>query len=220
MKRPQFANNHFYHVFNRGTDKRKVFMNDKDYHRFLFGLRDFNDKNSSINLHRQIKKVGNSVSVGYPIPNKIADKDREPIVKIHCSCLMPNHFHLVLEQKEEKGISKFMQKLGIGYTNYFNLRYERNGVLFQGKFKAVLISKDEYLNYLIQYIYMNPLDILEPGWKTEGLKDWKKAKLFLKNYKWTNCKNYDEYDEFLKSCWKGKEKAENVFEQIREFTIE
>ena len=59
MKRPQFANNHFYHIYNRGVDKRKIFMDDKDYYRFLFSLRDFNDKNSSINLYRQIKKSEN-----------------------------------------------------------------------------------------------------------------------------------------------------------------
>jgi len=218
MKRPQFANRHFYHIFNRGVDKRKVFMNDKDYSRFLFSLRDFNDKNSSINLHRQIKKSENFVSVGSPTSNKIIDL--VPIVKFHCSCLMPNHFHLVLEQKEDKGISNFMQKLGGGYTNYFNLKYERSGVLFQGKFKAVLIDKDAYLNYLIQYIYVNPLDLFEPGWKTEGLKDWRKAKQFLTDYRWTNCKNYDEYDEFLKSCQRDKNRAKNAFEQIKEFIIE
>ncbi len=171
MERPQFANNHFYHVFNRGVDKRKVFMENKDYSRFLFGLRDFNDENSSINLCRRIIVENNSVSVGHRMSLKTKQKDRKPVIKIHCSCLMPNHFHLILEQLEENGISKFMQKLGIGYTKYFNQKYERSGVLFQGKFKAVLIDRDEYLNYLKQYIYMNPLDLFELGWKENGLKD-------------------------------------------------
>lgn len=218
MKRPQFANDRFYHVFNRGVEKRKIFMDDKDYHRFLFSLGDFNDKNSSINLFRKIEKVGDSVSVGNPISHKIIE--REPVVKIHCSCLMPNHFHLILEQIANGGVSKFMQKLGIGYTNYFNLKYERSGVLFQGKFKAVLIDRDEYLNYLIQYIYMNPLDLMESGWKENGLKNWRGAKKFLINYKWTDCKNFDEYNDFLKSCEANKNKAKNTFEQIKEFIIE
>ncbi len=220
MKRPQFINNHFYHVFNRGVDKRKVYMENKDYSRFLYGLRDFNDKNSSVNLHRLIKKESNGISVGYPMSNRIDEKDREPLVKIHCSCLMPNHFHLIFEQLEDGGISSFMQKLGIGYTKYFNEKYERSGVLFQGKFKAILIDRDEYLNYLMQYIYMNPLDLFELGWKENGLKDWRKAKQFLEDYRWTNCKNFDKHDEFLKSCQRNKNKAKNTFEEIREFIIE
>jgi len=218
MKRPKFANSHFYHVFNRGVDKRKIFMGDKDYSRFLFSLRDFNDKNYSANLHRKIKVENGRVSIGNRIPNK--NVKREPLVKIHCSCLMPNHFHLILEQVADGGISKFMQKLGIGYTNYFNLRYERSGVLFQGKFKAVLIGRDEYLNYLIQYIYMNPLDLMEPGWKENGLENWKEAKKFLINYRWTDCKDFDQFDDFLRSCKVGKESSKNVFEHIKDFIIE
>ncbi|MFC1756585.1 transposase [Patescibacteria group bacterium] len=217
MKKPQFANNHFYHVFNRGTDKRKVFMDDKDYHRFLFSLRDFNDKNSSINLFRRISVSEGAVSVGSPTSHIVKKEDRESVVKFYGSCLMPNHFHLILEQLEDGGISSFMQKLGTGYTNYFNQKYERSGVLFQGKFKAVLIDKDEYLNYLKQYIYLNPLDLFEPRWKEEGLKDWRKAKKFLEEYKWTPLKNYDEYEEFLKSC---KTKSKSRFEDIKEFIIE
>lgn len=212
-------NGHFYHVFNRGVEKRKIFMDRKDYSRFLFSLRDFNDKNSSVNLHRKIIKAENgSVFVGNPTSNK--NIDRDPVVKIHCSCLMPNHFHLILKQIQEAGISKFMQKLGVGYTNYFNLRYERSGVLFQGKFKAVLIDRDEYLNYLIQYIYMNPLDLMDSGWKEEGLKNWKEAKQFLINYKWTDCKDFDQFDDFLKSCKEGGGGIKNDFERIKDFMIE
>ncbi len=220
MKRPQFVDNHFYHIFNRGVDKRKVFMNNEDYHRFLYGLRDFNDKNSSINLFRRINKSNGIVSVGSSTSHRIEKEDREPVIKIHCSCLMSNHFHLILEQVEENGVVSFMQKLGTGYTNYFNQKYERSGSLFQGRFKAILVNRDEYLNYLKQYIYMNPLDLFEPGWKDGGLKDWRKAKKFLEEYKWTNCKNFSEYDEFLKSCQKNKNKAKNTFEEIREFIIE
>ncbi|MFC1625360.1 transposase [Patescibacteria group bacterium] len=214
MRRPSFANNYFYHIYNRGVDKRDVFLDDKDYHRFLFSLRDFNDKNSSINLFRRISVRNEKVSVGNPISHR-QEINVEPVIKIHCSCLMPNHFHLILEQLVDNGVSKFMQKLGIGYTNYFNLRYERSGVLFQGKFKAVLINRDAYLNYLKQYIYMNPLDLMEPGWKEQGLKNWRQAKKFLKEYKWTNCKNFDQYDEFLKFC-----KRRLDFEEIKEFTID
>ncbi len=158
--------------------------------------------------------------MGSSASHRVKQEDREPVVKIHCSCLMPNHFHFILEQKEDGGITSFMHKLGTGYTKYFNQKYKRSGSLFQGRFKAILVNRDEYLNYLKQYIYMNPLDLSESGWKENGLKDWKKAKQFLKDYRWANCKNFDEYDDFLKSCQKNKNKAKNTFEEIKEFIIE
>jgi len=213
MKRPRFANDCFYHVYNRGVDKRKVFLNNKDYRRFFYSIKDFNDKNSSINLFRRVSVSGNTIDVGNRISHKIVD--REPLVEIVSFCLMPNHFHFILRQIEDWGVSRFMQKMGIGYTNYFNQKYERNGVLFQGKFKAVLIDRDAYLNYLKQYVYLNPLDIIEPGWKEAGLKNWRKAKKFLESYRWTDCKDYNEYDEFLVSC---KKKAS--FGDIKEYIID
>ncbi|MBU1179135.1 transposase [Patescibacteria group bacterium] len=194
-------------------DKRKVFLNNKDYRRFFYSIKDFNDKNSSINLFRRVSVSGNTIDVGNRISHKIVD--REPLVEIVSFCLMPNHFHFILRQIEDWGVSRFMQKMGIGYTNYFNQKYERNGVLFQGKFKAVLIDRDAYLNYLKQYVYLNPLDIIEPGWKEAGLKNWRKAKKFLESYRWTDCKDYNEYDEFLVSC---KKKAS--FGDIKEYIID
>ena len=185
MKRPPFLNGKLYHIFNRGVEKRNIYLDERDYFRFLASIKDFNDVNSSINLYRR-------VNVGYPISHK-----KEPLVKVICYCLMPNHFHFILKQIKNKSISKFLQKLGIGYTNYFNQKYNRSGVLFQGKFKAALVDKESYLNYLMQYIYLNPLDIIEPGWKDGGLKNWSKAKKFLKSYKWTSCKDYDQYDEIF-----------------------
>ena len=187
MQRPPFLNGKLYHIFNRGVEKRNIYLNERDYFRFLASIKDFNDVNSSINLYRR-------VNVGYPISNK--DK-KEPLVKVICYCLMPNHFHFILKQIKDKGISRFLQKLGIGYTNYFNQKYNRSGVLFQGKSKAVLVDKEGYLNYLTQYIYLNPLDIIEPRWKDGRFKNWPKAKKFLKSYKWTGCKDYDQYDEIF-----------------------
>ena len=77
------------------------------------------------------------------------------LVNIIAHILNPNHFHFILEQVSDKGIEKFMQKLGGGYTRYFNVRHSRNGVLFQGKFKSVHIDSDEYLLYLSAYVNLN-----------------------------------------------------------------
>jgi len=193
MKRPVFENDCYYHVYNRGVDKRDVFLDDEDYWRFVFSLDEFNDENSTLNILRRLNvNEGNRISFK---PEK--NEDKEKLVEVVCYCLMPNHYHFILRQIKKGGISKFMQKLGIGYTNYLNQKIERSGVLFQGKFKAALIDKDSYLNYLRAYIHLNPVDLVEAGWKEKGLKNAKKVKEFLKEYKWTDCRNYDQYNEFL-----------------------
>ena len=205
MKRPLFINNYFYHIFNRGVEKRNIFLDNEDFRRFLFEINEFNDINSTINTLRRFNE-------GSPTSFKMIDK--EPLVKIASYCLMPNHFHFILEQLKENGISKFLQKIGTGYTNYFNRKYERSGVLFQGKFKAVLIDKSAYITYLIQYIHLNPLDLIEPDWKEKGLRNYRRAKDFLKSYKWTDCDDYDKYGEVLREYH-----IEN-FAEIKNFIFE
>ena len=82
----------------------------------------------------------------------------EPIVKILAYCLMPNHFHLLIEEIKEGGISKFMQKLQTGYTMYFNKKFERSGVLFQGRFKSRHADSGNYARYLFSYVHLNPIN--------------------------------------------------------------
>jgi len=103
---------------------------------------------------------------------------------------MPNHFHLLLNQKREGGIVKFMQKLGTGYTMYFNTKNKRDGVLFQGAFKSIPIESDEYLIYLSSYIHLNPVELKEPRWKEEGIKNWKAIGQFLGQYRWSSYPDY------------------------------
>ena len=95
---------------------------------------------------------------------------------------MPNHFHLLIGEKIEGGISRFMQKLSIGYTMYFNKLRERSGALFQGKFKATHADNDRYLKYLISYIHLNPVKLIDPQWKENGIANRKKAEEYLAHY--------------------------------------
>jgi len=103
-------------------------------------------------------------------------------VDIASYCLMPNHFHLLVRAREEGGVSKFMQKLTTGYTMYFNKRYERTGALFQGKFKATHVNNDRYLRYLISYIHLNPVKLIEPKWKETGISNRERAERYLREY--------------------------------------
>lgn len=165
----------FYHIYNRGTEKRKIFLTKRDYDRFVELLYLCNSKEK---VHLQIQKYSSKDIFNIPRNNTLID--------INAYCLMPNHFHLLLHEKEESGISKFMQKLLTAYTMYFNKKYKRTGVLFQGKFKSAHIDNDNYLKYLIAYIHLNPIKIIEPDWKDIGVKNLSKAKKFLDDYPYSS----------------------------------
>ena len=116
--------------------------------------------------------------------------ERKPLVRIMADCLKPNHFHLLVEEIQKNGISRFMQKLGVGYTKFFNKKYERVGPLFQGVFKAVEIKKDEQLHYIIAYInVINPGQELEPELKTAA-KDPEEIMRFIEHYPWSTHLEY------------------------------
>ena len=132
----------FYHVYNRGVEKRNIFLDHEDFSMFCHHLYALNHEDSITNLPRQ----------------RDLKFSRKPIVKIHGFCLMNNHYHLLLEEILEGGISKFMQKLGTGYTMYFNKKYERSGALFQGKYKFKHVIADSHFDYILDYIHLNPHD--------------------------------------------------------------
>ena len=112
---------------------------------------------------------------------------------------MPNHFHLLVRELEDGGISKFMQKITTGYTMYFNKRSDRNGALFQGRFKATHVADDRYLRYLISYIHLNPVKLIEPKWKETGIANQVHAERYLETY------TASSYPDYL-----GKKRAEGM----------
>lgn len=141
-----FVDGQFYHIYNRGTEKRPIFVNRRDQNRFLQSM-----------LYYQLKgpKPRFSKSFKNPFFNK-QDLNKK-IIDIICYCLMPNHFHFLLKQLEEGGITEFLSKLSNSYTKYFNTKHRRVGPLLQGEFKAVLIESDEQLLHVSRYIHLNPL---------------------------------------------------------------
>lgn len=184
MREIDFANNEYYHIYNRGTDKRKIFFNKSDYFRFLHNLYEFNNEKPAIQFSRSSQDVRGSAS------NIGKGGSQKKLVNIICFCLMPNHFHLILEQLTDDGISRFMHKLGTGYAMSFNIKYKRSGVLFQGKFKAVHIKNEEYLIHLSRYIHLNPVELKEKKWKELGIKNWKLINEFLENYRYSSYLDY------------------------------
>ena len=174
----EFSVGEFYHIYNRGTDKRIIFNKVNDYYRFMILLYLCNSK-LGVDL-------GDYLRQGQTLSDLLDLERNNALVEIGAYCLMPNHFHILISEKSEGGISLFMQKLTTAYTMYFNGKYKRNGALFQGRFKGNHIEKDNYLKYLFAYIELNPIKLIEKNWKELGIKDLLKAKKFLLDYKFSS----------------------------------
>jgi REP element-mobilizing transposase RayT len=149
MRKVPFRKGEFYHIFNRGVDKRDIFGDQKYFQRFFQSIVEFN-------INHPIGSIyWNSFKPKQLRPSR--SKENKKLVNIVCYCVNPNHYHFILEQLEDEGIKKFMQKFGAGYTKYFNYKYKRSGVLFQGRFKSVHIDSNEYLLHLSVYVNLNNL---------------------------------------------------------------
>jgi len=142
MRNLSFSVNEFYHIYNRGVDKRLIFMDKSDLDRF-FECMDILNRESSIGSVRDIPRHG------------VSGKEEPKLVRFVAYCLNPNHFHLILEQIAERGIERFMHKLGMAHSKYINAKYKRSGALFQGSFKAIRIDSNEYLLHVSAYVNLN-----------------------------------------------------------------
>ncbi len=145
MRKTSFTEGEFYHVYNRGVDKRDIFSEQYDILRFLQSMKVFNTIEPIGSIY---EKSFFKTQFGSLTPR---------LIEIICYCLNPNHYHFILRQVAEKGIEKFMHRLATGYTNYFNEKYQRSGALFQGRYKAVHVNSNEYLLHLSAYINLNYL---------------------------------------------------------------
>lgn len=146
-KQAVFANGEFYHVFNRGVEKRLIFLDKRDYRRFIEALYYYQFENPPTRF--SLRNRSSLIREGKRIDSLS--------VEIVCYCLMPNHFHLLLKQVVENGVSIFLSKVANSHTKYFNTKYKRVGPLFQGSFKGVRMEDEEQLNHVSRYIHLNPL---------------------------------------------------------------
>lgn len=171
------------HVFNRGNRKLPIVNDDHDRWRFLYSLRFFNDRRSSVNAIRSASfplKSDSDAEKSFRWPENWPPQ--EPLVKILAYCLANNHFHLLLKETDSGGITAFMRKLGTGFTNYFNVKYKETGRVFQGAFKARTVCEEEYLQYLDAYIQvMNPMK-LRPAESGEDIINFEKGFEYAKSY--------------------------------------
>ncbi len=103
---------------------------------------------------------------------------------------MDNHYHLLLSEAQERGVPLFMQKLNMGYAKYFNEKYERSGVLWQGPSKKILIQRDAHFLYIPYYIHLNALDYSHPEWREGKVRSVRKALEALRGYRWSSHLDY------------------------------
>lgn len=188
MRNIELAEGEFYHVYNRGVDKRVVFSNKRDFDRFLEGMEIFNTKESVGNLTRHSNT-----------------EEKERLVDFVAYCINSNHFHFLITPLTEKGLEKFMHKLCMGYSKYFNAKYHRSGALFQGKFKAVHIDTNEYLLHLSAYVNLNDRVHRHKGDSRSSWKEYVEIAttgLCKKDIILGQFKNRDEYVKFAKKTLK------------------
>lgn len=223
MRKIPFGSGEFYHIYNRGTDKRTIFQDTHDYGRFLQSLAEFNviQPIGSIYENSFSPRLGNRTS-------KLEAGKTPSLVEIVCYCLNPNHFHILLRQVVDKGVSEFMKRVGGGYTKYFNNKYHRSGVLFQGQFQAVHVASNQYLLHLSAYINLNNIAhglVVFPGVdsKTSWLEytnDAPLKKLCSTRIILDQFKNKNDYQEFALDAIKITQDKKQLAKELRKLLFE
>ena len=187
----------YYHVYNRGVNKRKIFLDDDDYVYFLALLKRYLSENNELDKYNRI----------YTNLNGQLD--------LLTYCLMPNHFHLLLYQHDDKkAMETLMRSVLTTYTLYFNRKHNRVGHLFQGVYKASSVLNEPYLLHISRYIHMNPDDYKNwpysswpyyvKGWQADWIKHDKIFELFEGD-------NYEQYVDDYKST---KEEHEDLKKEL------
>lgn len=180
MNREPFAIDEWYHCYNRGVEKRTVFESEFDASRFLMLLYLANSERP-IGLFNMKK----------PEVTRVLTAERgSPIVAIGAYCLMPNHYHILVKEIVEGGISSFMRKLSIAYTMYFNEKNERTGNLFLRPFRSRHVATDRYLQRVISYIHFNPAELYETKWKEGRVKNIRALERRLIEYPYSSLRSY------------------------------
>ena len=189
MRTTEIFTGGYYHIYNRGVDKRTVFESYLDFERFYGSMAVFNDIHY---VDAQTRSFKESVeNVRHRVSNI------EGFVDILSFCLLPNHYHMFLRQRVDDGLAKFMQKLQMGYTKYFNLKNERSGSLFQGPYQSVAVTRQAQFEHLPCYIHLNALDLVDKSWRNGALSSTLCVLQKLSEHKWSSHNQYMEEQQDL-----------------------
>ncbi len=208
LRKISFVVEEFYHLYNRGNSKQKIFLDEKDYWRFVDLLYAVNSA-SRFNFSDSIKGI-----------SVYEREQNRPLVAIGAYCLMPNHFHILVTPLVEEGVSRFMQKLSTAYVMYFNQKYQRTGGLFEGKFKSEHANNDRYLKYIFSYIHLNPIKLIQNDWKEEGIGNKKLAHEHLHAYPHSSFLDYVRPNNRIQSKILNTDPFPNYFPNNKRFMKE
>ncbi|MDD4990384.1 MAG: hypothetical protein PHW31_03680 [Candidatus Pacebacteria bacterium] len=241
MRKINFVNGEYYHIYNRGANKQNVFIDEKDYWKFIDCLRDLNNETY---YEERLQAIGYSNDLSKE-PSSLDFKQlrsflvgKNKVVDVVVDCIIDNHYHMILRQLVEKGVSNLMHKVGLSYTNCFNKKYNHSGHVFQGPFKAIHIDNNDYLLWLAGYICGNTE--IHKICEAKGY-DWSSYRVFLEILRkskepgsldslspfsvlsgfdviLSQFKNADEFESFVKSVIREsktkKEMGEYLLEDI------
>jgi hypothetical protein len=189
IRRTYLAGGEFFHLYNRGNSKQKIFLDEEDYSRFV-KLLYLSNSEYNVNFRNDIV---------YKHINAFDFKRGKNLIYIGSWVLMPNHFHIYIFNPntpkhclgvEINNITKFMLKLCTSYSKYFNKKYSRTGKLFEDKFKSVHVNKENQAKYLFSYIHLNPIKLIQNDWKEKGIKNRNECIKFLDKYNWSSYKDF------------------------------
>src|SRR3989338_4122058 len=186
LRKTPLVRDEAYHIYNRGAHKYTVFTDDSDYWRFLSLLHLANHAGPVL-LREILERKKHRGRFSGEI---FAEQTDKSLVSVLAYSLMPNHFHLVMRQKTDNGITKFMQKLTVSYSMYFNTKYWHSGVLFQGRFRSSHLDTDPYFKWIFPYVHLNPISLVESNWQEKGISNPERAKKFLRRYGYSSYYDY------------------------------
>lgn len=196
MRKFKTAEGEYYHIYLRGNNKQDIFYDIRDMARLLFLITCFQSPVELGHIHRLIGSTGQSSASA--ISKKLMDEIiQKRYVDLINFAFMPNHFHLLVREAKQGGISRYMQRILTAYSKYINIKYEKSGHVFQGPFQIVHVATNEQLLHLSAYIHRNPRE----------LKEWK-GREYL--YPWSSYQDYIE-----KNRWRGLLKTDIILEQFK-----
>lgn len=193
MRKIKITPGEYYHIFNRGVEKRSIFLEIKDWTRFLFLILHLQSPIVFDNVRRNIETYFKHGYFVEPAGTKKIILQR--FVELVAFAIMPNHFHLIVRESEELGVARYLQRIQEAYSKYFNIKYDHKGHLFQGTYRAAHVEDNEQLLHLSAYIHKNPRE----------LSEWKNKE---QNYPWSS------YQDYVQNRWGGLLRTEVVTDQF------
>jgi len=183
-----FEKNQPFHIVSRAVEGIKIFENEENCYRFIFHFWAANHGRRNPKIRgRDIIKAGQALLEGEEIPSKFIIEAHPPLIYLLDFSLVINHVHLYLTPNVENSVPALIQRSNNGFAKYFNLKHNRKGTLFGDRYKSVLVGTEFQSDAVSRYVsIINPLDVFQPGWRENGLKNWEGAFDFLKNYQFSS----------------------------------